>query len=44
MIRLYSYWRAYWALWLVCLFGSLCFSAGIATATAMAVAMLKVAR
>jgi hypothetical protein len=35
--------RAYWLLWLLCLFGSLCFAAGVATATAMACAMLRVA-
>jgi hypothetical protein len=40
-MKLYAIWRAYWALWAVCLFGALCFSAGVATATTMAVAMLK---
>lgn len=35
--------KAYWALWCICLFGALCFTAGIAVATSMAVAMLKVA-
>jgi hypothetical protein len=35
--------RIYWAIWLVCLFGAVCFSAGVATATGMAVAMLRVA-
>jgi hypothetical protein len=35
--------RIYWAIWLVCLFGAVRFSAGVAAATGMAVAMLRVA-
>lgn len=43
MTRLHAYWRAYWMLWALCLFGAVCFSGGIFTATAMALTMLKVA-
>jgi hypothetical protein len=35
--------KAYFVVWLLCLFGALCFSAGVATATLTAVAMLKAA-
>jgi hypothetical protein len=42
MTRAYAIWKVYWALWLLCLFGALCFATGVAAATAMAVAMLRV--
>lgn len=38
-----AYWKAYWALWCVCLFGALCFSAGLATGVSMAIGMLNAA-
>lgn len=44
MIRARSFFRAYFALWLLALFGALCFCAGVAVTTVMAVQMIEAAR
>lgn len=43
MIRLYAYWRAYWALWCLAALLSLAFIAGYWAATLTAISMLKAA-
>jgi hypothetical protein len=41
MTRIRAFWKAYWALWCLCLFGALCFATGVAAATGMAMTMLR---
>jgi hypothetical protein len=43
MIHLRSLYRAYFALWLMCLFGALCFITGYWACTLTAIAMLRAA-